>query len=239
MPQDVTLYSARRSYEFAVDDIRLTILTALQSLVHQTFSFQIAQIGTPTPTFGEVPITAPPGIVFGNGSFVGPEGSYIPIRFMHIEPRRIVIDVAAKTQAIDAVFERLREIFAGIRAPDGASVLGEPTSVRDSSEIGVRLPTSPIALIPEPIRSIVHRVLQQTSGSSDVILVPMLRVIGQSPANEYGAHIAPYPAFQIEPRGGSEVGVNHYFSLAPLSSDEHIAVFQRLAEKLAAEPDQS
>ena len=238
MPQDVTLYSARRSYEFAVDDIRLTMLTALQSLIHQTFSFQVAQIGTPTPTFGEVPITSPPGIVFGNGAFLGLDGSYVPIRFLHIEPRRIVIDVAAKTQAIDAVFERLREIFAEVRSPDGAPVLGEPASIRDSSEIGVRLPTSPIALIPEPIRSIVHEVLQQTSGSSDVVLVPMLRIIGQSPANEYGTHIAPYPAFQIEPRGGSDVGANHFFSLAPLSSDEHMAVFQRIAEKLGGEPGQ-
>ena len=79
MPQDVTLYSARCSYEFAVDDIRLTMLTALQSLIHQTFSFQIVQIGTPAPTFGEAPVTSPPVIVFGNSNFVGPDGSYVPI----------------------------------------------------------------------------------------------------------------------------------------------------------------
>src|SRR5258708_3755498 len=102
MPEQIAVLTSRRAYEFAADQLRLTILSTqpVYSQMQQAFQFQAVQVGTPQETFGPVPQTSPPGLVFGLGAAVSPEGQVIPIRALVFEPRRIVLDVAGPSQSV-------------------------------------------------------------------------------------------------------------------------------------------
>ena len=88
--RDVSIISARRSYEFPQDGIRLTLLSTqpVVAFIKDAFSFEFAAVATPMETFGPIPNTLPPGVVFNYGIAPSPEESGTPIRFLHIEQRR-------------------------------------------------------------------------------------------------------------------------------------------------------
>lgn len=71
MPQDIKLIASRRAYEFPPDALRLTMLSLapIVQRLQEIFAFQFAQVGTPSPTFGPVAQTLPPGLVFTMGTF--------------------------------------------------------------------------------------------------------------------------------------------------------------------------
>jgi hypothetical protein len=138
--EQVKILTARRAYEFRPDDLRLTVLSVAEIYheIQQFFSFHVAVVATPQPMFGPIPNTLPPGVVLDFGTTQTSEGVPTPMRFLHFEPRRIVIDVAGPSSAIDWTYEQLQRILAEKKAPDGSPVIGEPEMVREYSEISVR-----------------------------------------------------------------------------------------------------
>src|SRR5437588_505316 len=66
------------------------------------------------------------------------DGQVVPIRFLHFEQRRIVIDVAGRSSAIDAIFEQLRQALTQLHAADGSPTVGKHECVLDYSEISAR-----------------------------------------------------------------------------------------------------
>src|SRR2546426_9778290 len=124
MPEQVTLLTARRSYEFAADSLRLSTLSAppVMDRIRQAFTFQQVAIGTPLPTFGPVPQTNPPGLAFDFGFWQSRAQQPVFIRFLHFEARRIVVDIVGPSLNIDAIFEHLLAAVGDVSAPDGAPV---------------------------------------------------------------------------------------------------------------------
>ncbi len=137
MPEQVKVLASRRAYEFSPDSLRLTMLSVqvVQQQIQQLFGFQSVAIGSPIPTFGEVPATYPPGVVFNLGVWIHQEEHIVPIRFLHFEQNRIVIDIAGPTAAIDEIAERLFHFLSGLRSPDGSPVVGGPERILNYSEI--------------------------------------------------------------------------------------------------------
>src|SRR5229473_6611130 len=110
MLEHVKLLSSRRAYEFRTDNLRLSMLSIkpVQEQIQQLFQFQASVMGTPMATFGDVPIAYPPGFVFDMGVWISQQDKQlIPIRLLHFEQRRIVIDVTGPSSAITAIFEQL------------------------------------------------------------------------------------------------------------------------------------
>lgn len=167
------ILTARRAYEFAPDNLRLTVLVAagLNQHIQQLFRFQVAQIATPLEMFGPVPITIPPGIVFDYGSTQTPDGLFTPIRFLHFEPHRIVIDVAGPSSAIDWTYEQLRGMWAELRAPDGSLAVGEPERTVDYSEINTRLDFGLEKLVSEPLRTLAQQTFAKDGKEQKVVPV--------------------------------------------------------------------
>ncbi len=87
MLEQVKILTSRRAYEFEADAIRLSMVSIqpIQQQIQQLFRFQSSVIGSPMATFGVVPLTYPPGIVFNLGAWVHQEKYIVPIRFLHFE----------------------------------------------------------------------------------------------------------------------------------------------------------
>src|SRR2546426_8674141 len=126
MLEQVKLLTSRRAYEFRPDDLRLSTLSIkpMQEQIQQLFQFQTSAMGSPMATFGDVPATYPPGFVFDMGVWISEDKQIIPIRFLHFEQRRIVIDVAGPSSAITAIFGQLRQFLAEIQVSYGSPIVG-------------------------------------------------------------------------------------------------------------------
>ncbi len=233
MTEDVRFYSARRAYEFPVDGLRLTIMTAFQAQIQEAFSFQASQVGTPAATFGEVPATLPPGLAFTGGAHHVAGALPIPIRFLHVEARRIVIDVAADTAGIDPVYERLRALFEGLQAADGSPIMGQPNRTLDASEIGMRFSVDLDQLLPQPVREALRLLLGNLSSDRVAHLVPSVRVWGEPSAEQYGQQMPSFPLFHLEPRAGGHTEDRLLYSHAPLPTGDHVAYLRALSQALS------
>jgi hypothetical protein len=213
----------------------------MQDYIRQHFSFQLAALGTPQQTFGEVPATMPPGVVCNFGTVPSEDnelGESAMIRFLHFEARRIVVDVAAPSGAIDIVFKHLMGMFAGARTPDGTPIIGEPDRIRDYSEITRQAPYGPEALISSHLRDTISGALPGIGDAGTRILVPSIRVAQVAPDQDYaGSGIMPPDpdAFVYELRSGTQPGEQVYFSAAPLASDAHLEYLERLEATFAAQ----
>src|SRR5580700_5669329 len=132
----MNILTARRAYEFAQDTLRLSALAtpAFTQLVNQRFGFQFGNVAAPMATFGPVENVFPPGVVFNVGTYS--DGQAItPIRFIHVEQRRIVIDVAGPTEMADVVFDEFRALANAIVLSVGQPAMGDPTGHLDWSDI--------------------------------------------------------------------------------------------------------
>jgi len=238
MATDVKILSSRRAYEFGPDDIRLTVLSAqaIAAGIQQLFGFQSAQIGTPPPTFGSVPITVPPGLVFQMGVMTLENNSFIVIRYLHFEQRRIVIDVAGPSDDIDPIYTQLQSVLGAMRAADGTAVIGSPARTLDYSEASTHFSFAPEAVLPSALRDLFGRTLPLESAGRDhdLTLIPLIEVRVRSRDSEYaGANTEPQ-AFHLELRAGSTADDKIYYSAAPLSSNAHIALLHELENALTA-----
>lgn len=230
---DVRIIGSRRAYEFAPDDIRLSTLSlpSVVERIRQAFRFQDATIGTPVATFGPVPQTLPPGLTFSLGQVEAPGGAEVLIRVVNFEPRRIVVDVAGPSAAIDVVFERIRESLDGLTSGDGWPALGEPTGTLDQSTITARLSFAPDELMPPRLRSVFATAMGVQANGQVEAIVPTLIVQRAPRDGEYpGVGPSSVDAFQLAVRAGARPADRVYFSVAPLDSDRHRRYLERLEE---------
>ena len=232
MLEQVKLLASRRAYEFSPDALRLTTLSIqlVQQQVQQLFGFQSSIVGSPIPTFGVVPATYPPGVVFNLGVWIYHEEQIVPIRFIHFEQNRIVIDVAGPSTAIDEIAERLFHFLSSIRAADGTPVVGEPERILDYSEITAHFSQPLDVLFPKPLRRLLSKVMRVDVDDKSKVILPTIavqafprdEVVAATPsAND--AH-----AFTLALRSGTRPDEHIYYSGAPLDSEAHLSYLNEL-----------
>ena len=236
MLEQIKILSSRRAYEFRQDGIRLTTLSTrlVQQQFQELFRFQTSAMGSPTPTFGDVPATYPPGFVFDMGVWLTPDDQLVPIRFLHFEQRRIVIDVAGPSSAITGIFERVKQFFADLHTPDGSPVIEEPERILEYSEITACYPFALDALIAEPFRKLLTAHLPDSSQAGGV-MIPTFSVQFY-PANqelEGVPSVGDVRALTFTLRSGTQPQDHVYFSGAPLDSETHLRYLHELEAAIA------
>lgn len=232
----VNLLSSRRSYELPGDRLRLTMVTVAETIqaIRGTFGFQFAQVANPMPTFGTVPPTIPPGVVFNYGRIVGQPPTVTPIRYIHFEPQRIVIDVAGPSDAISPIYAGLREILTPVRMPDGTEVIGEPVAVLDYSEITIQPPLSLETLFAPRITALFRKQLRVRGTKRFQTVVPQLAVQPLESGATYGLEDPGETGIlRLELRAGTRVDEQVWFSGAPLDSDGHVKYLESLVAMIA------
>lgn len=237
MLQEVKIIASRRAYEFRPDDLRLSAISTkpVQEQIQQLFNFQASLMATPAAMFGDVPATYPPGFVFDMGVWIGPdEQVLVPIRFLHFEQRRIVIDIAGPSFAIDGIFERLQHFFSALRAPDGSPIIGEPEQILDFSEITAKYPFSLDAMLANPFRKALEAVVGEKGSNEKQVLLPTLAIRSFPNDHELEAVTAPNDVrgFTLALRAGTRPEERIYYSGAPLTSDVHLAYLKELVGSL-------
>jgi hypothetical protein len=233
MPTDIKILTARRAYEFHPDDLRLTMLTTpeLTRRIQETFGFRTFDVATPMPTFGPVPTTIPPGLVFDYGAMQTVGGQVVPIRFLHFEPRRIVMDVPGPSEAISRIYARVQELLADVQAPDGSRILGEPRNIRDYSELTFRFPFAATALISPALEELATA---EDRGSPAVELTAAVEVTltFQPAGSAYeGRGGTAGRSIQVATRAETRPEDRQYFSTAPLTTDAHIGLLTEIERR--------
>lgn len=236
MLEQVKILTSRRAYEFSPDALRLSSLSIqpVHHQIQQLFSFQSSIIGTPIQTFGAVPQTFPPGIVFNLGAWIHQEEHIVPIRFLHFEQNRIVIDVAGPTIAIDGIADRLFHFLSGLHAADGSPIVGEVDRVLDYSEITAQFPYPLDAIISRPLRRLLNKTIHPGKDNKSITMIPALSVRA-FPMDEVVPAVPsandPY-AFSFSLRSGTRPEEHICFSSAPLGSEAHLVYLEELATSL-------
>lgn len=198
----------------------------MQEQVQELFAFQTSGMGSPFPTFGEVPATNPPGFVFNMGVWISPEEQLVPIRFLHFEPARIVIDIAGPLSALTAIYEHLRKFFAELKAPDGLPVIGEPEQLLDYSEIVATYPFALGMMIAEPFRKILSAIVK--GSDENKVMIPSIFI--QSLLTDQKFEVPPhFQGLGFSLREGTQPEERIYFSSGPLDSDIHLSYLNKLA----------
>jgi hypothetical protein len=239
MTTDLKIISAQRSYEFRPDDLRLTALcqAGVIERINEAFQFNAAQVATPLATFGPVPKTYPPGLVFNYGRDETAAGRLIPIRLLHFEQRRIVMDVPGPTGAIDHIFERLMELVGADIAPDGFPVIGTPSHTREYSRVSLVLPFDTEALLAPNLRATLDGIRSRAGEAQPEAMVADIQVRWCGPDEEYPGLTQPdYRTFHLQLRAGSHPSERLYFSGAPVDTETHVRMLERLVSQAAA-PD--
>lgn len=234
--EQTKILTARRAYEFPPDELRLTVLSVneVQKRIQQVFGFQAGGIGTPMQTFGPVLNTMPPGVVFDFGNTQTPDGAPTPVRFLHFEAERIVIDVAGPSSAIDWTFEQLRLLLEDVRAPDGSPAIGEFEKTREYSEVVARygfdfgeLVGGPLVELAQEMfgkdgRAVLPMGVKFQAAKSDAEVEPgNIGTMGFSRGN------------MMEIRSGTRPQDRMFMSVAEMPTDEHLAWLEKLDERLS------
>lgn len=232
MLEQIKLLSSRRAYEFRPDDLRLSALSIkpMQEQIQQLFQFQSSAMGTPIATFGDVPITYPPGFAFDMGTWITQDAHVVPIRLLHFEQRRIVIDVSGPSSAIAGIYEQLLHFLSEVRTPDGSPIIGEPEQILDYSVISVQFPFSLEVLFAPSLRKLVNKVIDGTTNADDSAFTPILVIQKQMVGQEITKLAAPEDsgAFTLGPRVGTKPEDHVYLSSAPLDSEAHLSYLNEL-----------
>ncbi len=236
MLEQVKILTSRRAYEFSPDALRLSSISIqpVQQQIQQLFNFQSSMIGTPMSTFGAVPATFPPGIVFNIGAWIHQQEHIVPIRFLHFEQNRIIIDVAGPTGAIDGIADRLFHFLSGLQAADGSPIVGEPERVLDYSEITARFPYPLDAIFSKPLRRLLSKTMSIGAGDKSMTMIPVV-AIQAFPKDEVLPAVPsandPH-AFTFTLRSGTRPEEHIYFSSAPLGSEAHLAFLDEMVTSL-------
>lgn len=238
MLEQVKIITSRRAYEFGADELRLSMLSIkpVQEQIQQLFHFQTSTMGIPMATFGEVPAVYPPGMVFDMGVWVSSEKQMVPIRFLHFEQRRIVIDVAGPSSAISEIYDHLQLFLAPMHATDGSPVIGQSEQILNYSEITARFPFPLDAVLALPIRNLLSRISSHQGKGKNMVLVPTLAWQTQVANKELAVVAEPNDtsSFTFALRAGTRPEENIYFSSAPLDSDAHLAYLTKLEAALSS-----
>jgi hypothetical protein len=237
MVQNVKLLASRRSYDFDPDEIRVTALSDTQTVLvlKQIFNFEIGQTGTPMVTFGPIQQTVPPGVVFDFGAVELSPGTTTPIRFIHVEPRRIVIDVAGPSSAIDGVYSKFREVVNSRRLLGGDELIGQASRVQNYSEMTAKLNFPPDSLLANGLADIFQSALPAAAPNSPSSVSANIRVLITPDSEEVGS-VPDIPwGYHLELRTGTLPSERQYFSRAPLDSEAHISLLNALDAQLASQ----
>lgn len=239
MLEHIKILTSRRAYEFRPDDLRLSMLSIkpVQDHIQKLFSFQSVAVGSPVPTFGDVPLTLPPGLVFTTGMCLSSENEQLtPIRFLNIEQHRIVVDVAGKSLVIDEIFDRLRDSLAELHAPDGASIIAEPEQILNYSEITAHFTSSLDSMFTSSFRELLGKFTSSDVNGNNFALVPTLAVQSYRANQQLSAVPGANDnrVFTFAQRAGTRPEEHVYFSGAPLDSEEHLIYLAELETILAS-----
>jgi hypothetical protein len=230
--RDLVILSARRAYEFEPDRIRLTMLSTppVMERIRQAFAFQSAVVGTPMATFGDVLATYPPGVVFDNGMLVTEDGRVAPVRFVHFESRRVVVDVAGQSSLAEAVFDRIRLVLSDVQAPDGHPVLGTYEAILEYSELTATFDFELGDLLRPGLNELFSRVMDTNRQTFPTAVVPAVQVQKLGIESEYPGPVvtAQSSAIQFALRAGHRSGSHTYFSAAPVDSEAHLSYLAEL-----------
>jgi hypothetical protein len=202
--------------------------SAVSGALQSAFRFQVVTIGAPPPIFGDVLATSPPGLICQIGEIELASGVVVPIRALMFDARRAIIDIAGPSEAIDAVWQQLQVVLSTHVAPDGQPILGQPTATADQSEIAFD------AELPRQL-GIDRRILNviEARMPEGRTLVPSL-VLRANAGDLFPS--SPVAAFLFEPRGGSPLSSNHWFSSAPLQTEAHSDYLEDFIAVLASSP---
>jgi len=205
--------------------------------IRNAFAFEYGGVNTPMETFGPVPGTIPPGLVFNYGAVPFPEGQITPIRFLHIEQSRVVIDVAGPSAAVGETFAMLNELFSDTVMPDGAPALGKPSGYLDYSEIRVHLRFEPKDLVAPALWAIYEGFAPTAESGISPAVVPSLQVHLHRPGEKYlGGNSLSIETFVLDIRAGTDPRDGIYFSGAPLDTDAHLAMLERIKSAIIGQP---
>lgn len=226
MPTNVKVLSSRKAYEYGPDEIRLTVLGSptIRQALQVAFTFDVAEVAHPQETFGEVPLTSPPGVVCHGGHFTSADNEIVPIRALLFEPRRVVVDVAAPSSTLDAVFEQVKAVLAKYSAP-GAPLLGIPSRERHQSELTFTFEHSFARLFHPAVLPLFERA--SDCGEGDVLFPRVHFVVGEKGV-AYPGDGRGIASVTLSPRLGTTLEDRVYFSTAMLDSDAHLDYLTRL-----------
>jgi hypothetical protein len=234
MPTDVRILTARQAWEFRPDDLRLTALTLqpLQARISELIGFQTHGIGMPMPSFGPVSQSIPPGLVFDNGA-IRFNDQLVPIRFLHFEQFRVVVDVAGPTEAAAAVLNQIKDLLAAERSADGAPVLGEPWRTLELSQLSVRMSFTIDALFGAGFLAAAAGIV--TGPEHRLTFAPSLSWVTVPRREDFPGFVegGDHTAFQLAPRAGYPISDRRFFSAAPLTTSSHIKYLSNLDKALA------
>jgi hypothetical protein len=229
MAKNVRVVTARRAYQFRLDDLRLSTLTTTEvaTEIQRHFDFKAGTIATPPPVFGLVPETNPPGLVFNHGSIRTSNGAPLLIRFLHFEPQRLVFDVAAPSSEIHEMLGQLRALLSSFPTIDESPILGEPVGEYDYSEVSAQLDIEFRSLVNDPVLNAAKNLSAggQTGGIPNSISFQ----VGEARA-EAGIGL-PNPTIQI--RAGTKADERIVYSALWASSDNNVAWLEQLERALA------
>lgn len=232
---EVVVLGSRRAREFRPDDLRLSMLStpSVMGAIQQEFGFQQAQIGTPMATFGDVQNSLPPGVVFDVGSMVAGDGQPLSIRFLHFEFARIVLDIAAPSHYIDEVFDKLAAAVRAFGAPDGRPVIGSHHALADQSDLSAYLGFTPASLLHPALIGLMRSSSWTTMEGDETMPSVGLRL--QPAGSDFQPPQFASDQWMLQPRGGTKASDHHYFSSAPLRSEDHITLLEGLDRALSHE----
>ena len=231
MSEDLKLITARRAYEFRPNELRLTMLSLpkIREHIQKMFGFEVSEVQTPPPVFGPVQFTVPPGIVFQTGGTQVPERSVVPIRFIHFESLRIVIDVGGPSSAIDYIFAQLQRLLADVPAPDGSPIIGEPRRVLDYSEISGHLSFGFDKLVSKKLRDHAKNLFGEEGRKREVVPFGVRFISTDGPGGSESPDI-----YTLEIRDADQIEDESYTSSAHMTTDRHLAWLEDLGQKLSS-----
>lgn len=244
MAQNLKLITSRRAYEFRMDDLRLSVLCLpdVYTRIQQMFGFEGAVVATPQETFGPVLGTLPPGLVFNIGVVEADIGPATPIRFLHFEHRRIVVDVAGPSSAIDVIFAALEQELEGLTAPDGSPVMGEVDRVLDYSEYSGQFTFSLGSILNPDLQDLFLDVAGgEGRREHETVVLPTVTLGVHRGDEEYGGLAAESGSrrVQIAVRAGTRPEDGIGFSGAPLDSKAHRSYLTELERILVGQEVQT
>ena len=228
---EASVVTARRSYEFHPDNLRLAAIAAplVQTQLRAALGFQSSGVGPPMPTFGPVTVAQPAGVVFDWGGYLTEEGVLIPIRFLHFEATRVVLDVLGESSAIDTVYAIVISTLKSVALGMGEPILGESAQRYDYSELTL---SSSFDLI-ELLRPQVGQLLtsQATKDIIGGVLVPsyIFQAVPGETAYQGALGLQQYV---LQARAGKRPGEHVLFSGAPLATDAHAEYLRSLSSSL-------
>jgi hypothetical protein len=164
------------------------------------------------------------------GVWIPQEEQVIPIRFLHLEPRRIVIDVAGPSSAITAIFERLLHFLSKLQAADGSPVVGKPVRVMEQTTFSAQFPFSLDAMIAPPLRKLFAQAIGTNVDNAENALLSTL-VLQKYPIGHEIAEVASPEGsntITLVPRAGVRPEEHIYLSIAPLDSEAHLDYLNEL-----------